>query len=566
MMEIRLPEGDGSTLDAALGLASAGLRVLMVHGVWFGASRAPTEAAPVATACGCGNPKCPPKDKGKHPVGKGWQTRATSDRAELERWAAEVDSPNVGIELGPQPGGCYLIAIDVDNRDRLKVLEAELGPLPPTVESQSGSGRGEHLFYEAPADVAPARLLNTVGIGGAPGVDSRVRGGQVVVAPSQHQSGGVYVWKRTGPVAVLPIAWALAIAKPPAKPAWTAQYTPQSMRDDTRARKRAEAYLEIAVHSEAHALAACEEGGRNATLYRTAFSLLSLASGLFLPCEFVIRELQSAARACGLSDHEIDKAIASAEEGVTSAGAIRVPKFRDDPKPSAPARKAGAQTNGASNGAAPPVSPKDFAPAPEWSSFQLTTIMTDPPRHELTSPTGGVMRLTTADFLSAATFTSKYLDAFGSLPPLPDKHRAEALRDVLTLLFAARKIITAPVEAGERGTLLEDLRTLLRGAGESDVPSDMVHGALLACTVDGHEVRAFHARLLLDRVRRVCPGQLTAPDYYEALRGIGAEQRSAIRVGTWVGRVWIIAPRKLKEPTEPGEASEATANSTAGMN
>jgi hypothetical protein len=74
----------------------------------------------------------------------------------------------------------------------LEGLEAQHGVLPETLVSQTGGG-GRHYFFQHPGG-------HVGNIGGLrPGLDIKADGGQVVVEPSRHPSGGQYTWLDAGP-------------------------------------------------------------------------------------------------------------------------------------------------------------------------------------------------------------------------------------------------------------------------------------------------------------------------------------------------------------------------------
>lgn len=129
---------------------------------------------------------------------------------ELNRWFARWPSINIGIVTGRISG---LVVLDLDRRhggfDSLAALERLHGPLPETVEVETGGG-GRHLYFALP----PVPLRNKAGL--AAGIDLRGEGGMVVAPPSLHPSGNPYRW-RPGhepdalPLAVLP-RWLLQLA------------------------------------------------------------------------------------------------------------------------------------------------------------------------------------------------------------------------------------------------------------------------------------------------------------------------------------------------------------------
>lgn len=166
--------------------ARLGLHPVLLHGL----------GATGRCTCGrdCG------KSAGKHPVSTRWQTERL-DLGRLERQLQQHWRYNIGLRMGPQPNGGYLVAIDVDGPlSLLDPLIAKVGPLPPTLTARTGGG-GTHLLYWAPVPVR-----NRVGLvrSDAGQVDIRSRGGLIVVSPSRHRSGDYYTWANIRNPEVLP--------------------------------------------------------------------------------------------------------------------------------------------------------------------------------------------------------------------------------------------------------------------------------------------------------------------------------------------------------------------------
>jgi len=284
---------------------------------------------------------------GKHPILPNWQKREFTLDQLRDQLARLKFTPNVGLVLGKQPGTDeYLIAVDVDDAARFAELEEEFGPLPET--ARCDSGRGYRLFYSAPPEIDVSRLTNATALGSKPGepkpgVDVKVEGGQVVIAPSLHANGKRYVWTVVGPITPMPVHWAMQLLKKPDTPKFVQKYTPTEMNRPGAPRKRAERYLEVTVGNEARALAACGQGNRNNTLYSVACRMFEYCGGLHQShrWQWVHDELLAAARACGLSEHESRNTLASAERRIRETGGTKVPMVLADParSPSGPGQQ-----------------------------------------------------------------------------------------------------------------------------------------------------------------------------------------------------------------------------------
>lgn len=138
------------------------------------------------------------------PLGK-WPTMAASAPADglLAQWFPDGQARNVGIACGPSG----LVVLDEDEVGALAKLCADHGQdgLPVTYTVRTGKGR--HLYYDAPAG---QRVGNRARVGGHP-VDVRGDGGYVLAAGSLHPSGALYVAEDgAAPVAHLP-AWLVPV-------------------------------------------------------------------------------------------------------------------------------------------------------------------------------------------------------------------------------------------------------------------------------------------------------------------------------------------------------------------
>lgn len=117
-----------------------------------------------------------------------WSTAATKDWPTIKSWWAENPDYNVGLVTG-KPSGIFVVDIDSeDGEAALKAMEADLGPLPETVEVITGKGR--HLYFKMPAAADVTNSAKRLG----PGLDIRGTGGFVLAPSSVHPSGKVYAW------------------------------------------------------------------------------------------------------------------------------------------------------------------------------------------------------------------------------------------------------------------------------------------------------------------------------------------------------------------------------------
>ncbi|MFN8883325.1 bifunctional DNA primase/polymerase [Gemmatimonas sp.] len=144
--------------------------------------------------CTCGN-QCAPRDRGKHPARKGWQTMGTTDPALIASWWRLVPF-NIATQLAG------VVAVDVDDDTALAAL-APFGPWPITPTQRTG--RGWHLFFQVPAGGLPslAPIRGTA-------IETKGEGASLTLAPSRHQTGTLYRWVHRPddtPLAPLPAAF-----------------------------------------------------------------------------------------------------------------------------------------------------------------------------------------------------------------------------------------------------------------------------------------------------------------------------------------------------------------------
>jgi hypothetical protein len=221
---------------------------------------------------------------------------ATSDPEQVEAFWEQYPGASIGLPTGPD-SGLWVLDIDLpDGPATLATLEQENGPLPPTLEQQTGSG-GRQLFWEWNG----AEIRNSAGKLG-PGVDVRGTGGYCIVPPSPHPSGNKYHWKNTVDPAPAP-GWLvdLIISTPAPSPA----AIPPRLSEKTTP------YGSKALQDEAAKVALAQVKTRNQTLFNAALALGNLVAGGHVDQEEAQGVLLHAATRAGLTEREATKTIES---------------------------------------------------------------------------------------------------------------------------------------------------------------------------------------------------------------------------------------------------------------
>jgi hypothetical protein len=164
----------------------------------------------VGDRCGCRAFNC--ESPGKHPVAScaphGFKDATTDEPTIIRCWSA-FPHANIATRTGRTR-----TVVDIDagkgGFETLARLEAEYGPIPTTAVVLTGGG-GKHIHF-APV----AGLGNSTGKIG-PGIDVRGENGYVLLPPSNHVSGGVYVDDVMSPLYETPLApmptWLVALAQ-----------------------------------------------------------------------------------------------------------------------------------------------------------------------------------------------------------------------------------------------------------------------------------------------------------------------------------------------------------------
>jgi len=312
-----LPTVTTATRDAAALYIEHGLRVVIVHGIRDDGS------------CTCGKPgtTCRREKPGKHPSATAWQ-KQKYETVEAFRDALDArgapDPANLGIAMGEQPNGDYVLAVDADDAARMAALEAALGPLPVTLTARSGGGNN-HRVYSLGMGQDPKRMKNRTGVRlegekPTPGVDVKVAGGQIVVCPSLHASGERYSWAVMAPIAELPQRWYDAIAD--------AAPVPEPVTKTRAARPVVnlnDHYVAKVIENAAADISGRGKGERNGVLFSKTCTVLEYCAGAGIAFDRALDELRIAGTSCGLPRGEVDEVLRKAERHVRSSGKTRVP-------------------------------------------------------------------------------------------------------------------------------------------------------------------------------------------------------------------------------------------------
>lgn len=114
---------------------------------------------------------------------------ATTHELTITKWWTRWPDAMIGMPTG-RASGVWVLDVDLpDGPASLEAIEAQVGPLPSTLEQVTGSG-GRHLFFKMEAGVEIKNSARKLG----PGLDVRGEGGYVIVPPSMHLSGRRYQW------------------------------------------------------------------------------------------------------------------------------------------------------------------------------------------------------------------------------------------------------------------------------------------------------------------------------------------------------------------------------------
>lgn len=244
---------------------------------------------------------------GKRPILRDWQHL---ERTASRGWVGD-GSQNIGLVCGVRAdGGAAPIVIDLDGPAAIEEFEKHAPADFWAGAVYQVTGHGRHVFFEI-GELAD--LKNAVKIWESPdrtsGIDIRTTGGQVVVEPSVHpETGRRYTFgpnwlDRLSPCPPEIAQWIraqIAARRAPTAPVDrpVCQWAPTSDR-----------YYEAALTREAASLASTPEGGRHNAMNLAAYRIGQLAGDDPAKVERATDVLTSAAQACGLPSHDIDRTI-----------------------------------------------------------------------------------------------------------------------------------------------------------------------------------------------------------------------------------------------------------------
>lgn len=180
------PRPTEARIKAALWFAGMGFGVFSV----WSATAGGTCRCPEGRSCG---------SPGKHPITDRGFLDATTDEQRIRTLLSAGSDPNYGLVC---PEGVFALDVDGDDLQRLLELEAQLGPLPPTLRTRTANG--QHIFLRWP-DGVPRPLHKMFGFVTRWG--SGRQAGYVVGPRSMHSSGFVYEPEGPFEIAAMPQQW-----------------------------------------------------------------------------------------------------------------------------------------------------------------------------------------------------------------------------------------------------------------------------------------------------------------------------------------------------------------------
>jgi len=229
---------------------------------------------------------------------------ATVDPDQIRAWWTNHPDRLIGVNCGRS----NLAVIDVDDHHGYGTFCDDHGDPPDTLTAETPSG-GFHLIFAGDIKSTVSRV--------APGVDTRGRGGYIIVPPSPG-----YAWVNRRKPADLPAAYAEAADPPRPEPAAPPDPAGQA---NTR-------WGERVLEAEVARIATAADGTRNHTLFGAACKVYEAVKGGHIEEQVATGHLEAVALRVGLDRHEVDASLASAWDRTGE----RHPEPRG-PEPAAPA-------------------------------------------------------------------------------------------------------------------------------------------------------------------------------------------------------------------------------------
>lgn len=234
----------------------------------------------------------------KRPLIQGGRNAASLNPDRVREWWEGSPRAGIGVPTGPESGWAVLdIDRDARGADTMLDLVARHGRPPDTARQRTRSGGWHLIFRYPPPDVGEVR--SRAGHLGA-GIDTRGRGGYVIVAPTPG-----YTWLAP-PWEVEPAECPVWMIDPP-----HAARPPRVTVPRIPLASGGTPYGLAALRAELARLRAAPVGTRNHALNVAAYSVAALAAGGELALDPAAEQLARAAYAIGLGAREIEKTLAS---------------------------------------------------------------------------------------------------------------------------------------------------------------------------------------------------------------------------------------------------------------
>lgn len=252
----------------------------------------------------------PLQRRSKEPAVAGAYKAATTDVGQVSAWWQRWPEANIGLATGAVSG---LWVLDIDGPEGEASFAALVGEhggeLAETL--MASTGKGHHLYWRLPPGVDQGRR-----IGVRPGLDIIGSQGYLVAPPSIHPSGRLYVWCDADHDLEVAPDWLLTLDRAKAPRTAPQRVVLPRMRPDgvgaSEGIQDARRYLAGVVRRAVADVMAAGQGTRNATLYRSAVWVASVAAGLRADPLQGMADLYRAGLAAGLGDEEVERTIDSA--------------------------------------------------------------------------------------------------------------------------------------------------------------------------------------------------------------------------------------------------------------